>query len=130
MNTTDTGSEGGCMFSGSAKQSPENARPRYYDVRIPVGSSNVNAIALVACRDCGSFVYDPRAHDKHHDPSPGVSAEGCYWCGRDPAAGLASINDHRFCHGDDDPEPTCYQMAQWAPSSNRWTLILPGGSDD
>lgn len=37
--------------------------------------------------------------------------EICGWCGK-PATGLASIMDVRFCHGDDDPEPTCYQKEQ------------------
>jgi hypothetical protein len=36
----------------------------------------------------------------------------CALCGRTPAAGFASIGDEWFCHGDDDPEPTCYMQAQ------------------
>ena len=36
----------------------------------------------------------------------------CALCGRDPAAGFASIDDDWFCHGDDDPEPTCYMRSQ------------------
>lgn len=38
----------------------------------------------------------------------------CALCGRDPAAGFASIGDDWYCHGDDDPEPTCYTRAVWA----------------
>lgn len=35
----------------------------------------------------------------------------CAGCGRTPAAGLASINDRRYCHGDLDASPTCYERA-------------------
>jgi hypothetical protein len=41
------------------------------------------------------------------------ASQACFLCGKDPAAGLASINSARLCHGDDDPEPTCYMRAQW-----------------
>lgn len=41
-----------------------------------------------------------------------MSAQVCGLCGRDPAAGFATINDVRYCHGDDDPEPTCYMRSQ------------------
>lgn len=37
-------------------------------------------------------------------------AETCGLC-RNPATGLASINDTRYCHGDDDAAPTCYEVA-------------------
>ena len=37
----------------------------------------------------------------------------CALCGRDPSAGFASIGDEWYCHGDDDPEPTCYMRATW-----------------
>lgn len=36
----------------------------------------------------------------------------CALCGRDPAAGFAMIGDNYYCHGDFDPEPTCYMRAQ------------------
>lgn len=38
-------------------------------------------------------------------------SEICGWCGK-PATGLASIQDVRLCHGDDDAEPTCYEKEQ------------------
>ena len=53
----------------------------------------------------------------------GVALDACPWenrsaacglCGRDPAAGFATVNDVRYCHGDDDPEPTCYMRSQSA----------------
>jgi hypothetical protein len=31
----------------------------------------------------------------------------CARCGK-RATGFATINDDRYCHGDNDPEPTCY----------------------
>lgn len=37
----------------------------------------------------------------------------CALCGRNPAAGFASIGDDWYCHGDDDPEPTCYMRSTW-----------------
>lgn len=40
----------------------------------------------------------------------------CTFCGN-PATGFATINDNRYCHGDDDCEPTCYESAQWAMSN-------------
>ena len=45
-------------------------------------------------------------------------SEDCIWC-RKPATGWAKINDARFCHGDDDESPTCYEKAQRADS---WKL--------
>ena len=38
----------------------------------------------------------------------------CGLCGN-KATGLASINGQRYCHGDADTEPTCYEKAQWGP---------------
>ena len=35
----------------------------------------------------------------------------CGLCGK-PATGMATINDVRYCHGDDDAEPTCYERGQ------------------
>jgi len=56
-------------------QSNESARPRYYEVRVPVGSSNVTALLLVVCRDCGAFVFVKSDHDRHHRQitSPGAT---------------------------------------------------------
>lgn len=42
-----------------------------------------------------------------------VSKKACGLCGKDPAAGFAAIGDTFYCHGDDDPEPTCYMRSQW-----------------
>lgn len=64
----------------------------------------------------GSAVYMLRAIELIVDGRRNLSPTGCHWCGRDPAEGLASIGDRRYCHGDHDPEPTCYQMAQWVNS--------------
>lgn len=41
-----------------------------------------------------------------------MSAPICGFCGN-PATGLASINGRRYCHGDDDADPTCYELEQW-----------------
>lgn len=34
---------------------------------------------------------------------------GCANCGTNPAHGFATLNGERYCHGDDDPRPTCYE---------------------
>jgi hypothetical protein len=36
----------------------------------------------------------------------------CGHCGENPARGFASVNDEWYCHGDLDPDPTCYMLAQ------------------
>ena len=36
----------------------------------------------------------------------------CGGCGKDPAEGFATVNDVRYCHGDNDPTPTCYERAR------------------
>lgn len=43
------------------------------------------------------------------------SAESGAACGlcTQPATGFADINGRRYCHGDDDFAPTCYERAQW-----------------
>lgn len=41
-----------------------------------------------------------------------MSKQACALCVRDPAAGFATINDERYCHGDFDPDPTCYMRRQ------------------
>lgn len=38
--------------------------------------------------------------------------ESCGFCGIDPAKGYATLNAIRFCHGDEDTSPTCYERAQ------------------
>lgn len=50
--------------------------------------------------------------------------ERCHACGRTPAAGFASVNGARYCHGDNDPTPTCYSRNTWRAGST------PGGSDE
>ena len=37
--------------------------------------------------------------------------ETCAWCGL-KATGFASIGKWRYCHGDLDVSPTCYERAQ------------------
>lgn len=39
-----------------------------------------------------------------------MSAPACARCGN-PATGYATINDDRYCHGD-EPRPSCYEQAQ------------------
>jgi len=44
----------------------------------------------------------------------------CALCGN-PATGHASIwtvrdGERRYCHGDEDESPTCYERAQWQTS--------------
>ena len=53
------------------------------------------------------------------------SKKACALCGRDPAAGFATIDGERYCHGDDDPDPTCYMRGQWMPSAEAagWTVV-------
>lgn len=41
--------------------------------------------------------------------------EVCVRCGN-PARGFAMIDQDRFCHGDEDDSPTCYEAEQWARS--------------
>jgi len=43
----------------------------------------------------------------------------CGRCGK-PATGFAAINDQRYCHGDDDETPTCYEVAQW---QDKWKSV-------
>lgn len=38
-------------------------------------------------------------------------SETCSLC-QQPATGLASIGNERYCH--EGPDPTCYMIAQWA----------------
>ena len=39
-----------------------------------------------------------------------MSDETCWLCGKDPADGMAYINEWRLCHGD-GPGETCYERA-------------------
>ncbi|VXC07658.1 hypothetical protein AERO9AM_30617 [Aeromicrobium sp. 9AM] len=61
--------------------------------------------------------------DAQADDGRAESIETCGWCGRNPATGLASICEVRLCHGDDDPEPTCYQLQQWEMSTTGSFLL-------
>lgn len=45
----------------------------------------------------------------------------CGLCGKDPAEGWAKIGDVRYCHGDYDPDPTCYMRAQVLMIPNAYT---------
>ncbi len=54
------------------------------------------------CGACMS-IFDK---DRHICPN-----EQCKGCDR-VATGFATINDDRYCHGDDDETPTCYERAQ------------------
>lgn len=61
---------------------------------------------------CGHYVEEHTDGPGGGFVCPPVRVEetpACYLCGR-PAAGLASINDVRYCHGD-GPAPTCYELA-------------------
>lgn len=45
-----------------------------------------------------------------------MSDPTCGLCGK-PATGLASINEQRYCHGDEfSSAPSCYMRASWAMS--------------
>lgn len=39
-------------------------------------------------------------------------AQPCALCGQE-ATGRAFIADLRYCHGDDDAQPTCYEQGTW-----------------
>lgn len=47
----------------------------------------------------------------------------CGFCGKNPASGIARVNDVWYCHGDDDPEPTCYMRASWGDTPPSEELI-------
>ena len=49
-----------------------------------------------------------------------MSKQACGLCGRDPAAGFAGVDGVRYCHGDFDPDPTCYMKAQRAIAGIAW----------
>lgn len=38
--------------------------------------------------------------------------DDCHLCGREKAAGLATVDGKRYCHGDLDDRPTCYEQMQ------------------
>lgn len=40
----------------------------------------------------------------------GAGLVRCELCHK-PATGFAFIEDNRYCHGDNDPRPTCYERA-------------------
>lgn len=50
----------------------------------------------------------------------------CSLCGRDPAVGFASVGDDWYCHGDFDPEPTCYMRAQYTEPTDDEIYNRPG----
>ena len=53
----------------------------------------------------------------------------CGFCGQ-PATGLASIGETRYCHGDDDKEPTCYERAQWGDPVTSLLCAIFGKTDE
>lgn len=54
-----------------------------------------------------------------------MSATACGLCGADPAEGMASIDDTRYCHGDEGT--TCFTVASMAlPLDARAELIEIG----
>jgi hypothetical protein len=48
-----------------------------------------------------------RRRQQRNAPAP------CAFCGKEKASGYAFIGDLRYCHGNDDPTPTCYTQALW-----------------
>jgi len=58
-----------------------------------------------------------------------VSRRMCHLC-KKPATGLASTWDiHEgerwYCHGDDDPSPTCYERRDWPSRGEFFATIVP-----
>jgi hypothetical protein len=51
-----------------------------------------------------------------------MSRTACDLCGRDPAAGFATVGDVRYCH--DGPSPTCYERAPWPGTDGANTLTV------
>lgn len=49
----------------------------------------------------------------------------CFYCGK-KATGYAFIGDNRYCHGDDDLTPTCYEQGQWEDTG----IVIPFESLD
>lgn len=63
------------------------------------------------------------------DVTPDGPGLRCALCDR-PAIGHAFIGDLRYCHGDDDPEPTCYEQGQWDIAHGSLDgLTVPFGPD-
>lgn len=57
------------------------------------------------------------------------AVDACAICGTTPARGFAMIGDDRYCHGDGDPDPTCYMLGQFIDAnvgSLRFDGWLPG----
>lgn len=66
-----------------------------------------------------------------------MSKKKCAYCGKDPAEGFATIDGVRFCHGDWEPDPTCYMQGQRIYSGNYslddiwpWEVTLMDGLED
>lgn len=49
--------------------------------------------------------------------------EACAMCGMVPARGYAYVEEHRLCHGDEDPGPTCFELFTQARSLVRDHLL-------
>lgn len=64
---------------------------------------------------------------EEHRSSPRSGSETrCVLCGRDPATGYALIGDARLCHGDFEPDPTCYMRASWRKNLANCTTTNQG----
>ena len=50
----------------------------------------------------------------------------CAHCGKNPAEGLATIDDVRYCHGDWQPSPTCYERMQFTFGLKAWVDVPLG----
>jgi len=50
--------------------------------------------------------------------------ELCGECGR-PATGFGVVNGVRYCHGDDDPTPTCYSRNTWRRPTQMKQYTVP-----
>lgn len=55
------------------------------------------------------------------------TADLCGLCKR-PATGLAGINGIRYCHGDEDATPTCYEVVGWRESGDHRDLYAVYGA--
>lgn len=47
----------------------------------------------------------------------------CAHCGNE-ATGFAMIDDERYCHGDEDRSPTCYELAQHGSIMNPHARVI------
>ena len=50
---------------------------------------------------------EAQQNGEYREPLP----DQCAMC-HQPAQGFAMLGGERYCHGDNDPSPTCYERAQ------------------